>query len=263
MAYAEPYWTNAVDLRSTVERLDEELSAMKFDVSHEAVYGLEKYYRVRECEQLQDKYENGDDGCEEDDKKHVNTAKEEAEEKKNRNYVRVSKLLEINIQNKLIEPHRKKRNVTRRFTAGTASAPGPKGTESEEKRANKEPPGKEEAPTRETGSEETQEHLAEITRNVMREGAKWPPLSATTPSDEGYPEDVDRLAFYRRYVYIMSVVPENSVGIPVEARKGVRIAVDQMKDRYMLTLGAVRELRANVKELNKQLNEEKQKNITT
>ncbi|KAF5284021.1 hypothetical protein FQA39_LY17154 [Lamprigera yunnana] len=107
-----------------------------------------------------------------------------------------------------------------------------------------------------------QEHLAEITRNVMSEGAKWLPLSAKTPSDEGYPDVVDRLAFYRRYVYIMSIVPENSVRMPVEARKGLRIAVDQMKDRYMLTLGAVRELRANVKELDKQLNEERQKNIT-
>ncbi|KAF5292736.1 hypothetical protein FQA39_LY13895 [Lamprigera yunnana] len=164
-----------------------------------------------------------------------------------------------NTQNKFIEPRRKKRNATRRSTAGTASALQLKGTESEEQRANKEPPGKEEAPPRETGSNEMQEHLAEIMRNVMREGAKWLPLSATTLSYEGYPEDVDRLAFYRRYVYIMSIVPKNSVRIPVEAR---RIAVDQMKDRYMLTLGTVRELRANVKELNRQLNEERQKNIT-
>ncbi|KAF5280847.1 hypothetical protein FQA39_LY17940 [Lamprigera yunnana] len=168
-----------------------------------------------------------------------------------------------NTQKNFIEPRRKKRNADRRSTAGTASAPGPKGTESKEERAKKEPPGKEKAPTRETGSDEMQEHLAKITCNVIHEGAKWLPLSATTPSDEGYPEDVDRLAFYRRYVYIMSIVPENSVRIPVEARMGLRIAVDQMKDRYMLTLGAVRELRANVKKLNRQLNEERQKNITT
>ncbi|KAF5296701.1 hypothetical protein FQA39_LY12401 [Lamprigera yunnana] len=155
-----------------------------------------------------------------------------------------------NTQNKFIEPRRKKMNATRRSTAGTASTPGPKGTEIEEKRANKEPPGKEEAPTRETGSDEIHEHLAEITRNVMREGAKWLPLSATTPSDEGYPEDVDRLAFYRRYVYIMSIVPENSVRISVEARKGLRIAVDQMKDRkynrYIILLNEVSLERKNV-----------------
>ncbi|KAF5288859.1 hypothetical protein FQA39_LY03738 [Lamprigera yunnana] len=49
MIYAEPYWTKAVDLRSAVERLDEELNALKFDASHEAVYGLKKYNTVREC----------------------------------------------------------------------------------------------------------------------------------------------------------------------------------------------------------------------
>ncbi|KAF5293591.1 hypothetical protein FQA39_LY03076 [Lamprigera yunnana] len=53
----------SVGLRSAVERLDEELSALEFDANHEAVYGLEKYYTVREREQLQDKYEKGRKIC--------------------------------------------------------------------------------------------------------------------------------------------------------------------------------------------------------
>ncbi|KAF5286644.1 hypothetical protein FQA39_LY16218 [Lamprigera yunnana] len=59
MTYAEPYWTKAFDLRSAVKTLDGEFSAFEFDANHEAVYGLEKYYTVRKCEQLQDKYEKG------------------------------------------------------------------------------------------------------------------------------------------------------------------------------------------------------------
>ncbi|KAF5281448.1 hypothetical protein FQA39_LY17788 [Lamprigera yunnana] len=63
MAYEKPYWTKYVDLRLAIERLDEELGALEFDANHEAVYGLEKYYTVRECEQLQDKYEKGKKIC--------------------------------------------------------------------------------------------------------------------------------------------------------------------------------------------------------
>ncbi|KAF5294291.1 hypothetical protein FQA39_LY13435 [Lamprigera yunnana] len=63
MAYAQPYWTKVVDLRSAVERLDKEFSALEFNTNHEAVYGLENYYTVRECEQLQGKYEKGRKIC--------------------------------------------------------------------------------------------------------------------------------------------------------------------------------------------------------
>ncbi|KAF5294672.1 hypothetical protein FQA39_LY02804 [Lamprigera yunnana] len=49
MAYAEPYCTKPIDLRSAVERLHEELSALEFDACHETVYELKKYYTVREC----------------------------------------------------------------------------------------------------------------------------------------------------------------------------------------------------------------------
>ncbi|KAF5304276.1 hypothetical protein FQA39_LY09803 [Lamprigera yunnana] len=59
MAYAEQGWTNAVDLRTAVERLHDQFSALKFDAEHKAVYGLEKGYSVIECSELQVKYETG------------------------------------------------------------------------------------------------------------------------------------------------------------------------------------------------------------
>ncbi|KAF5302128.1 hypothetical protein FQA39_LY10463 [Lamprigera yunnana] len=59
----KPYWTKAVVLRSAVGRLHEELSALEFDASPEAVYRLKKYYTVRECEQLQNKYKMGQKIC--------------------------------------------------------------------------------------------------------------------------------------------------------------------------------------------------------
>ncbi|KAF5302124.1 hypothetical protein FQA39_LY10459 [Lamprigera yunnana] len=83
MAYAEPYWTKAVDLRSTVERLDKEISALEFDANREGVYGLEKYYTIREYrikEHIKDYSHSevtSDDGREKNDNKHANTAKEE------------------------------------------------------------------------------------------------------------------------------------------------------------------------------------------
>ncbi|KAF5294522.1 hypothetical protein FQA39_LY13376 [Lamprigera yunnana] len=111
MPYAEPYWTKAVDLRSTVEKLDEELSGLEFDANHEAVYGLEKkicikflqeiycasylivHLKKAGLKQFVDRIKeyiedysysdaSSDDGCEEGDNKHANTAKEEEEEKK-------------------------------------------------------------------------------------------------------------------------------------------------------------------------------------
>ncbi|KAF5275264.1 hypothetical protein FQA39_LY06924 [Lamprigera yunnana] len=56
MLYAEDHWTKAIDLKSAVERLYEKLGALEFDADHEAIYGMERYYTVQQCEELQDKY---------------------------------------------------------------------------------------------------------------------------------------------------------------------------------------------------------------
>ncbi|KAF5292830.1 hypothetical protein FQA39_LY13875 [Lamprigera yunnana] len=59
MLYAEQHWTKAIDLKLAVERLYENLGTLEFDADHEAIYGMEKYYTVEQCEQLQDKYKIG------------------------------------------------------------------------------------------------------------------------------------------------------------------------------------------------------------
>ncbi|KAF5282583.1 hypothetical protein FQA39_LY04990 [Lamprigera yunnana] len=59
MLYAEQHWTKAIDLKSAVERLYENLGALGFDADHEAINGMEKYYTVEQCEQLRDKYKIG------------------------------------------------------------------------------------------------------------------------------------------------------------------------------------------------------------
>ncbi|KAF5298549.1 hypothetical protein FQA39_LY11750 [Lamprigera yunnana] len=46
MLYAQEHWTKSYDLKSAVERLYEELSALEFDADHEAIYGMERYYTV-------------------------------------------------------------------------------------------------------------------------------------------------------------------------------------------------------------------------
>ncbi|KAF5275950.1 hypothetical protein FQA39_LY00746 [Lamprigera yunnana] len=59
MLYAQEHWTMALDLKSAVERLYEELGALKFDADHEAIYGMETYYTVQQFEELRDKYKIG------------------------------------------------------------------------------------------------------------------------------------------------------------------------------------------------------------
>ncbi|KAF5277681.1 hypothetical protein FQA39_LY18438 [Lamprigera yunnana] len=49
-------YSSAIDLKSTVERLFEKLGALEFDVDHDAIYGMERYYTVQQCEELRDKY---------------------------------------------------------------------------------------------------------------------------------------------------------------------------------------------------------------
>ncbi|KAF5290220.1 hypothetical protein FQA39_LY14774 [Lamprigera yunnana] len=56
MLYAQEHWTKSYDLKSAVERLYEELGALEFDADHEAIYGMERYYTVQQCEELRDKY---------------------------------------------------------------------------------------------------------------------------------------------------------------------------------------------------------------
>ncbi|KAF5298550.1 hypothetical protein FQA39_LY11751 [Lamprigera yunnana] len=63
MLYAQEHWTKALDLKSAVERLYEELGALKFDPDHEAIYGMERYYTVQQCEELRDKYKIGRKVC--------------------------------------------------------------------------------------------------------------------------------------------------------------------------------------------------------
>ncbi|KAF5299309.1 hypothetical protein FQA39_LY02482 [Lamprigera yunnana] len=53
---AEQHCTKAIDLKSAVERLYENLGALEFGAYHKAIYGKEKYYTVEQCEQLRVKY---------------------------------------------------------------------------------------------------------------------------------------------------------------------------------------------------------------
>ncbi|KAF5294075.1 hypothetical protein FQA39_LY13549 [Lamprigera yunnana] len=48
-----------IDLKSAVEHLYEKLGALEFDADHEAIYGMEKYYTLEQCEELRDKYKIG------------------------------------------------------------------------------------------------------------------------------------------------------------------------------------------------------------
>ncbi|KAF5269102.1 hypothetical protein FQA39_LY08772 [Lamprigera yunnana] len=52
MLYAQKHWTKAFDFKSAVGRLYEELGALEFDADHEAIYGMERYYTVQQCEEL-------------------------------------------------------------------------------------------------------------------------------------------------------------------------------------------------------------------
>ncbi|KAF5283677.1 hypothetical protein FQA39_LY17252 [Lamprigera yunnana] len=63
MLYAEQNWIKAIDLKSAVERLYEKLVALEFDADHEAIYGMERYYTVQQCEELRDKYKIGRKVC--------------------------------------------------------------------------------------------------------------------------------------------------------------------------------------------------------
>ncbi|KAF5269124.1 hypothetical protein FQA39_LY08794 [Lamprigera yunnana] len=63
MLYAQEHWTKTIDLKSAVERLYEELGALEFDADHEAIYAMERYYTVQQCEELRDKYKIGGKVC--------------------------------------------------------------------------------------------------------------------------------------------------------------------------------------------------------
>ncbi|KAF5289506.1 hypothetical protein FQA39_LY15061 [Lamprigera yunnana] len=63
MLYAQEHWTKAFDLKSAVEQLYEELGALEFGADHEAIYGMERYYTVQQCEELRDKYKIGRKVC--------------------------------------------------------------------------------------------------------------------------------------------------------------------------------------------------------
>ncbi|KAF5299005.1 hypothetical protein FQA39_LY11637 [Lamprigera yunnana] len=56
MLYAEQHWTKAIFLKSAVERLYKKLGASEFNSNYVAMYGIERYYTVQECEELRDKY---------------------------------------------------------------------------------------------------------------------------------------------------------------------------------------------------------------
>ncbi|KAF5298086.1 hypothetical protein FQA39_LY11854 [Lamprigera yunnana] len=60
---AQEHWTKSYDLKSAVERLYEELGALEFDADREAIYGMERYYTVQQCEELRDKYKIGRKVC--------------------------------------------------------------------------------------------------------------------------------------------------------------------------------------------------------
>ncbi|KAF5279998.1 hypothetical protein FQA39_LY05379 [Lamprigera yunnana] len=50
MLYTEQHWTKTIDLKSAVERLYEKICALEFDADHEAIYGMERYYTVQQCQ---------------------------------------------------------------------------------------------------------------------------------------------------------------------------------------------------------------------
>ncbi|KAF5269130.1 hypothetical protein FQA39_LY08800 [Lamprigera yunnana] len=56
MLYALEHSTKAIDLKSAVERLYKKLGVLEFDANHAAIYGMERYYTVQQCEELRDKY---------------------------------------------------------------------------------------------------------------------------------------------------------------------------------------------------------------
>ncbi|KAF5296721.1 hypothetical protein FQA39_LY12421 [Lamprigera yunnana] len=45
------------------ERLYEKVGALEFDADHEAIYGMERYYTVQQCEKLRNKYKIGRKVC--------------------------------------------------------------------------------------------------------------------------------------------------------------------------------------------------------
>ncbi|KAF5305691.1 hypothetical protein FQA39_LY09180 [Lamprigera yunnana] len=59
MLYAQEHWTKALDLKSAVERIYEELGALEFDADHEEIYEMKRYYTVQQCEEHRDKYKIG------------------------------------------------------------------------------------------------------------------------------------------------------------------------------------------------------------
>ncbi|KAF5282126.1 hypothetical protein FQA39_LY17682 [Lamprigera yunnana] len=63
MLYAEQHWIKTIDLKSTVELLYEKLGALEFHADYEAIYGMERYYMVQQCEELRDKYKIGKKVC--------------------------------------------------------------------------------------------------------------------------------------------------------------------------------------------------------
>ncbi|KAF5280024.1 hypothetical protein FQA39_LY05405 [Lamprigera yunnana] len=76
MLYAQEHCTKALDLKSAVERLYEELGALEFDANHEAIFGMERYYTVQKfeinirleessnfCRELSDRFSKGIEIC--------------------------------------------------------------------------------------------------------------------------------------------------------------------------------------------------------
>ncbi|KAF5284429.1 hypothetical protein FQA39_LY17052 [Lamprigera yunnana] len=54
---------NRLSEKSDDNVLYEELGALEFDADHEAIYGMERYYTVQQCEKLRDKYKIGRKVC--------------------------------------------------------------------------------------------------------------------------------------------------------------------------------------------------------
>ncbi|KAF5287818.1 hypothetical protein FQA39_LY15679 [Lamprigera yunnana] len=52
-------------IQEQVERLYKEHGALEFDADHEAIYGMERYYTVQQCQELRDKYKIGRKVCRE------------------------------------------------------------------------------------------------------------------------------------------------------------------------------------------------------
>lgn len=63
MCYAEEHWVKPTDVRTAVERLQQQFQALQFDAEHEQIYGCNRFYTDQECVDLENRYTLGIELC--------------------------------------------------------------------------------------------------------------------------------------------------------------------------------------------------------